>query len=425
MRKVLIVGYGISGKNAAKLLEQDQYEVYVLDDQSKEEIPYKRISYRELKKKLLIFDLAIRSPGIKATSSLYKMIKIFAKEVISEIELGFRYLQKKNVKFVAVTGTNGKTTLVNLIYELVKSNYNYTYLRGNVGVPLTYDIKKIPINSIVIVEVSSFQLEDIVHFHPQISVFTNLAPNHLDHVISYGFYKASKKRMLINLNRHNYVFYSNESLELIDANILAKKINIDCDATRVTIKDDEIHVDGRKTISLKSFKLKGDHNIRHLKTALNVAFTLFPYFKLNPNILNNFAGIQYRMEELGEYGRYKVINDGKSTNVAATIATLETYKDLPRTLILGGIDKSGTFNKIVLNHDDEVFTYGKHGQDIILQMKCGKYFPTLLEIIQYLSKQKSHGYLIFSPGCSSFDQFDNYIKRSEYFAKIVEELKNV
>lgn len=426
MKRALILGYGNSGQAAAQLLKEEGYEVYILDDKDMEIIDYKMISYQKLRSELPIFNLIVRSPGIKATSAIYQLAQMLTIDLISEIELGYRYLKTHDVKIIAVTGTNGKTTLVTLLEALLKSFDADVHALGNIGMPLCAQIKSIKNGAILILEVSSFQLEDIKTFHPHIAVFTNIAPNHLDHVISYAFYRASKSRLLMNMDQKDHVFYNNESIDLIKDNLELNYINIDEDVLDIQRGDDGFYLKKSLLIKNSDINLRGKHNLNHVLVALNICHMLNFQLDSCAEVLKKFHGVNFRMEPIGKKGNFHVINDGKSTTVAATQAALEAFTDLPRVIILGGISKSGSFDKLKIRPDDIVYLYGQDETLIRRELKTGECLHKLEKIIEKIKKrQKEEKYLIFSPGCASFDQFKNYIERSQFFNRLVEDLNHV
>ena len=196
--KILILGFSKSGRASYELLK-DNNQVYIYDKKKLKVDNY--YSFTKLKKELPFFDLVIRSPGIKQTSKVYQLALILSKKMISEVELGLSYI--KNNIIIGVTGSNGKTTLVNILYHLLKDKYTVHKL-GNIGTPLTSKIKEIKKGDIVILELSSFQLENTSLKFIDYGIITNISSNHLDSVFSKEIYVASKLK-LINLSKNIYL----------------------------------------------------------------------------------------------------------------------------------------------------------------------------------------------------------------------------
>ena len=209
MKKILLLGLGISNIAVLNYLK-DEYEVYIYDDYKKDKDYY---TLKRLKKEMPLFDLVIRSPGIPYKSEVYKFVTLLTKEIISEIEFAIRILKDRNAKYIVVTGTNGKTTICNQLYQVLSIKHN-VFLAGNIGVPLISLVNRIKDNDIVIIEMSSFQIENTYSNFADFIIVTNISKNHLDEVYSYDYYKASKKRVVSLLKSDGHLIVDKRLNEL-------------------------------------------------------------------------------------------------------------------------------------------------------------------------------------------------------------------
>ena len=387
--RILILGFSLSGKSAYELLK-DNHNVYIYDKKKINLDNY--YSYYRLKKELPYFDLVIRSPGIKQTSKIYQLAVTLSKKVISEIELGLSYIQENYI--IGVTGSNGKTTLVNMLYYLLSKN-NRVHKLGNIGVPLTSKINEIKKDDIVILELSSFQLENTYRNIFDIGIITNILDNHYDSVFSKECYIASKLK-LVNLSK--VIYLPNELLTYQKSHKNIIKVNNLREYTNLNLN-------------------------KYNQIYWNIACDIARKFNLNENDIEEskyfFKMDHYRMEKILTKGNLTFINDSKSTSISSTNACLDVYNDRPRILILGGIDKKENFSKIKKQNKDIIISYGKSKLKIF--NSCGDmYFETLDEVIKYINKTyKKKYYVVFSPACASFDQYSSYIERGEKFNKLI------
>lgn len=408
MKRVLILGFGKSGKAVYHYLKDTAVQVSIYDEQVKD-AQLDMYTLSRLKKELPLFDMAIRSPGISMCSEVYQLCRLLCKEVISEIEFAYRLLKKKHPIYIAVTGTNGKTTLCTMIYEILSRYKEHVYLAGNIGTPLTSYIHTIEQKSIVILEVSSFQLENIVQFRPDFAILTNIDKNHLDEVYDYSFYQASKKRLTLSMDMHQLLFYHRKDASFFHLTT----------ANAICIED-YCH---RHHIHFQQLLLPGEHNIQHAMTACMIGDIFGIPFTESKQIIETLLPLPYRMERIDVPYGGTIINDSKSTNVASTNQCLRTFLSAKRILILGGIAKSDDFQQLEIRQEDQIFAYGSARFQIQSQLPQAILYETLDEIIDSLKRFLKEGYdILFSPACSSFDQFDNYLVRGAYFTKRIKEL---
>ena len=394
--KILILGFSKSGHASYELLK-DNNQVYIYDKKKLKVDNY--YSFTKLKKELPFFDLVIRSPGIKQTSKVYQLALILSKKMISEVELGLSYI--KNNIIIGVTGSNGKTTLVNILYHLLKDKYTVHKL-GNIGTPLTSKIKEIKKGDIVILELSSFQLENTSLKFIDYGIITNISSNHLDSVFSKEIYVASKLK-LINLSKNIYL-------------------------PQEVYKNNKIR---KKYYKIEELKTLLNQNLnKYNQIYWNIGCDIALKLKISEEEIESkkdyFIMDHFRMEKVFKINGLMFINDSKATSISATNACLDVFKDKRRIIILGGISKKENFKYINKLNDDIILSYGKDGYKIFKEIG-DLYFNNLYEVINYIKYHYINidGYVILSPGCASFDQFSSYVERGNYFNKLLGELNVV
>ena len=409
MKHFLILGLGKSGLASLKLLEKEGV-VYVIEENKTHIKNINYIDLEYLNKNLPLFDLVVVSPGFDKNTETYKMATILGKEVISEIELGYRYLKNKNAKIIGVTGSNGKTTIVTVIHNLLNSINIKNYLLGNIGTPLCEEVEKINDNSIVILELSSFQLENIKDFKADVNVISNITPNHLDHVISYPYYIASKKRLLLN----NKVVIADD-LYFKDMKIKSIRNEI------IKLQNDTIYYKDKIILTKKDLSNYPSFFMKDVAFALLATYQLVGFHQIFIEVIKNFKNLKYR-EEITIINNIKIMNDSKSTSVGALKEALKNFLECTRYIIVGGIYKSEGIENIPFSDKDKIYVYGKD-KDILSKLltNCHAY-DSLKEVVINISKNiEKDAAIIFSPSCSSFDQFENYLKRGEYFDALIKE----
>lgn len=406
MKTYLLLGYGSSSEAVYAYLKKRKVRIIIFEEKKKIE-GMDFYSFKRLKEEKPKVDIAIRSPGISSLSEVYLFTKTLARRTISEIEFAYSILKKKHPHFIFITGTNGKSTAVSMVHAVLKSQYPSSFVAGNIGIPLSSFLeKKVDKNTFFVVELSSFQLEDSYSLRGDYAILTNLSYNHLDEVKDYDFYVASKKRIAYFTKKNHFLCYEEiKEMEDLSPIILSSF-----------------------TSFFPSFCLDGfvgEHNRRHALLSFYIAYQYQIPFAKAKKQLENLLPLPYRNQKEKVKGKWIVINDSKSTNVASTEQCLFTFQDRKRILILGGIAKSGSFGGLSLKEEDEIYIYGRDRYTIYHDLKRGMIKETLKEVIAAIQKYKEEEvYILFSPACSSYDQFDNYLARGSYFHRMMEEKGN-
>lgn len=395
--KILIIGFGTTGKAIKEYFDKYQNEVYIYDDNNVDDNNY--LSFEYIKNNLPLFDLGIKSPGIRNNNEKYQLIYSLCKEVKSEIDYAYEHIEKCHI--IGVTGSNGKTSFATFLHHFLSYKYR-VFLVGNIGKPFISVIDEISKKDIVIIELSSFQINDSKSLKLDELFITSLSPNHLNSYSSITNYYADKKRALLFLKDDKYYFIDDSYYKV---NVKKKRYPINFD----------YHHQINKYVYGEAF-------ILYINIAMNYCLNKNYYEYELLNLLKTVKLVKHRINYVKTINKMIFINDSKSTNSEASLYCVNSFYDKKRILILGGIHKSDSFNKIKLNEIDEVLIYGIDKEKISSQIK-GRLFNNLDEIFLYLKNKKEECYVLFSPGCASFDQFNNYLERGERFLYLIDKLE--
>ena len=378
-----------------------------------------------------IFDshFVIKSPGISNFAEIIKKLTSNGIPVIGEIEFAYQLLNTNNI--VAITGSNGKTTTTTMITNFLKNAGLDVYCGGNIGHPLSRIVleEKIEDESIVVLELSSFQLEDIYSFCPQISIILNVTLDHMDryHQV-FDLYFAAKMRITHFQKEDDFYIYYSDDENLKDAiprNVQAMAFSLCDKSSGIFIGDNYVWYGSEKLIPLEELNIKGRHNYLNLIAALKVC----KIYNLTKDQIfesvKNFQTPEHRLEFVGEIKGTKYYNDSKATNVDSVNMALTAFEE-PVILILGGRDKDSDFTLL----QDSIKAKVKH---LVITGEAAEKIDSQLNgtvdsvIIKNFTEavQKAHDLatgddiVLLSPACASFDAFKNYEERGKYFKQLV------
>jgi len=442
-QRLVILGGGESGVGTALLGKAKDYEVFVSDkgkikEKYKEVLIHNEIEWEEeqhTEAKILNADLVMKSPGIPDKVDLVKQIRDMGIPVVSEIEFASRFT---NATIVGITGSNGKTTTATLTHHILKQELSVG-LAGNIGDSFAKHVLEKDHNNYVL-EISSFQLDDIATFKPHIAVITNIAPDHLDRY-DYQFekYVASKFRIAMNQKKEDYLIYDADDkvitnwLEehpiqsiLLPFSLIKTIENgayLDNNEIKITIDNNQI------IMPTTNLALEGNHNIKNAMAASTVAHILKIRKQTIRESLENFQGVEHRLEHVLKINKVHYINDSKATNVNATYYALESM-DAPTVWIVGGVDKGNNYKELFSFVNEKVKAIICLGVD---NQKLMENFASMVDIIietQYMSEAVKIAYkiaeagdnVLLSPACASFDLFENYEDRGRQFKEAVRNL---
>ncbi|MDG4714796.1 UDP-N-acetylmuramoyl-L-alanine--D-glutamate ligase [Winogradskyella marincola] len=443
MKKLVILGGGESGVGTALLGKAKGYNVF-LSDKGKIKEKYRDVllnneiefeDEQHTESKILNADIVMKSPGIPDKVALVKQIRNAGIMVVSEIEFASNYT---DATLVAITGSNGKTTTATLTHHLLKQELDVG-LAGNIGDSFAKQILEKNHKNYVL-EVSSFQLDDIHDFKPKIAVLTNITPDHLDRY-DYKFenYIASKFRIVENQTKEDYFIYDADD-EIITNWLQNNEIQSKKLPFSLTRKIEEgayyedkkiiITIDNNKIIMpTDNIALEGKHNVKNAMAASAVAHLLKIRKQTIRESLENFQGVEHRLEHVLKINKVQYINDSKATNVNATYFALESM-NAPTVWIVGGVDKGNEYRELFQFVNEKVKAIICLGVD---NKKLIEAFGNMVDVIvetQYMTEAVKIAYkladtgdnVLLSPACASFDLFENYEDRGRQFKDAVRNL---
>ncbi|MCK4836882.1 MAG: UDP-N-acetylmuramoyl-L-alanine--D-glutamate ligase, partial [Candidatus Aminicenantes bacterium] len=371
----------------------------------------------------------IVSPGINAKSPRFKEMRAAGISLISEIEFASYFIPSK---IIAVTGTNGKSTTVSLIHHILYHSGFKSVLAGNIGKPLIAEVNKLTEESVIVLEISSFQLEEVFGFKPHIAVLLNISPDHLDRYSDMNDYVSAKLNICKNQKKDDFLILNHDD-KLLKEQVPSEARKIWFSTRRILkggffIKDnyvyEKMHSNTRE-ISISNNPLRGVHNLENLLAAIIVSRIMGVRVKHIEAAIKTFKGLSHRIEFLGKIGKVEFINDSKATNIDASLKSLSSFNS-GVVLILGGKDKGGDFKVLeeaIKKRAEKVFLIGKAAKTIHQQLLSLRekfvFISDLKEAVirGYQTLKKSGGIVLLAPGCASFDMFENFEHRGDVFKK--------
>ena len=442
-QRLVILGGGESGVGTALLAKAKGYEVFVSDkgkikEKYKDVLIHHEIEWEEAQHsvdKILNADLVMKSPGIPDKVSIINQLIAEGTPVISEIEFASLYT---DATLVGITGSNGKTTTATLTHHILKQELNVG-LAGNIGDSFAKSVLEQGLENYVL-EISSFQLDGIETFKPKIAVLTNITPDHLDRY-EYQFenYVTSKFRIAMNQTAEDYFIYDADDEVITDwlekhpiqSKLVPFSLTKDLEYGACLEKENiKITIDNNQIIMpTKSITLEGKHNVKNAMAASTVAHLLRIRKQTIRESLENFQGVEHRLEHVLKINKVDYVNDSKATNVNATYFALESM-DTPTVWIVGGEDKGNNYEELFKFVNEKVKAIICLGVD---NDKLMKTFGNMVDVIvetQFMSEAVKIAYkiaeagdsVLLSPACASFDLFNNYEDRGRQFKEAVRNL---
>ncbi len=375
-------------------------------------------------------DLIVVSPGVDLSLDPLQKAIGHGVRVISEIELAYHFI---HVPILAITGTNGKTTTTLLLGEMLKEDGRRAGVGGNVGEPLILFADGGGRWDVLVVEISSFQLEAIEDFRPRISVLLNITEDHLDRYSSYTDYIQAKMRIFANQNSGDQAILNEDDPIVMRsaAKVHAKKVMFSMRQRpeEGAFSDGQtifLNLEGKgEEYSLAKTPLKGVHNVENMMAALTAARVFGCSKGAVQDVLDRFKGLEHRLEFVREIGGVRFYNDSKGTNVGSVVKSLQSFSE-PVVLIAGGKDKNGDLSplkELVRNRVKHMILLGeaKERMNRDLGGLTDTVMAKTMEEAVSLARQKAKGgeVVLLSPGCSSFDMFKDYKERGKVFKEAV------
>ena len=443
-KKCLILGAGISGVGTAQLAIKQGYDVYLSDSGTlqnniKNKFNKWGVSWEENTHKSNFFqnvEWIMKSPGIPNNSPSVLIAKELGVPIISEIEFASRHT---NAKIIGITGSNGKTTTTELTYHILKSSGLNVGMAGNIGKSFAQQVAE-NFFKIYVLELSSFQLDDIIDFAPDIAVINNITPDHLDRYNNnFNNYISSKLRITLNQTKDQFLLLNANDPILMEAicqsSSKAQKhlFGYDLDGEGSTsLKDNKINIKNKNTnlmISTSIFPLKGRHNLLNAMAASTIASIFNLNKKAIRESLSTFNGLPHRLEHVLKIQGVSYINDSKATNVNATFYALESLSTMG-VWIVGGVDKGNDYVQLlplVREKIKAIICLGDNNQklievfykvvDVMIESQS---MDEAVKIAHNISKKKET--VLLSPACASYDLFKNYEDRGNQFKNAVRNL---
>jgi len=444
-RKVGIVGMARSGLAAAELILDLGGVPFVSDSAPANRVTEPTAKLQNLgipfetdghSDRLLAYDYLVVSPGVPLNIDILERAREAGLPIFSELEIASWACPGR---IVAITGANGKTTTTTLVGEILTAAGFDTHVCGNIGRPLSEVVGRMTADSIAVVEVSSFQLEAISLFKPQIAMILNLTPDHIDRHGSFEAYKKAKYRITENQTEGDLFLLNHDDVESMadDPSTQARKRYFSAATDDISVafakdgylslRDDQRE---QQVIRCDEIAIKGPHNLQNASAAVAVAAELGVSVEVMRRVLTGFPGVEHRLEKAGTVAGVAFVNDSKATNIDSVKWALRSI-ETPLYLILGGRDKGGQFGDLIEIGRDKVkgvVVIGEARDKI--RAALGKSFPvdsatTLTEAVSVCFGQAHPGEtVLLSPGCASFDMFNNFEHRGQVFQEAVQSLRN-
>jgi len=452
-KKIAVIGLGQTGIALAKFLIKHDAEVLISDHKSEAELSsaLETIQGLDLKfeleghnpKTLIQQDYVILSPGVPSHLKIFDYIRNQGVKITGEFEFASGFIKEP---MAVVTGTNGKTTVVDMAYRFLKESGVNVWVGGNYGQPLSQYLCDGVKADVLLIEASSFMLEHVEHMKPKTAVFTNLAPNHLDRYMSMKDYMMSKRKIFTNVSEKTTSLLNAENSAIIEMarDPLVQKGRIFYFSTRKALKPQIMNIGGAVMIgdeiqlrtkpdieyySLKNSVLKGKHSFENIMAALLIAKEHGGEWMPLQKVIDSYKGLPHRMEYVRRVGGVNFYNDSKATNVLAVMRALEAFEENV-ILIMGGKNTGldyRSLSDVMRKKVKSLILVGEAKETI--NRDIGDSTETFLigtfdeAVFIAYHKSRIEDTVLLSPGCPSFDIFSSYVERGNHFKKLVNQFK--
>jgi UDP-N-acetylmuramoylalanine--D-glutamate ligase len=386
-------------------------------------------------------DFLVASPGVPVNAPVLDKARKIGIPVWSEIELAWRFLRGK---LIAITGSNGKTTTTSLVAHILRTSGIPTLVGGNIGVPLLSLVESSTDATVTVAEISSFQLENINEFRPEIGVLLNLTPDHLDRHASFDEYAGAKMRMFENQSERDAAILNSDDPEVTRRMPNGPRVYWFSRKKRVAAgafflgEKLFFRADGDETQLLRrsDITLRGEHNVENVLAACSAAFLVgVPIAGITAGV-KSFPGVEHRLEFVGDVAGVQFYNDSKATNVDAALKAIEAFPKPQANsekgrliVILGGKDKGSPYTPLrdpLAGRARDVLLIGAATEKIAADLEGAAPLEragTLERAVQIAkNRAKAGDIVLLAPACASFDQFENYEQRGRVFKELVAKL---
>lgn len=442
-KKVLVVGLARSGMAAIRVLKKLGAEVTLSESKKKEDI--KEIGFLNENNVEIVgqdmpvferdFDFVVKNPGVPYRSPMMQKLQERNIPVITEIELAYQVAKPQH--YIAITGTNGKTTTSTLTYEILRRAFpGKAHLCGNIGIPLCEIVMENGLmeegGHYIALEISNFQLVNIDKFRPEVATIINLTPDHIDFMGSLDNYYKSKTEVYRNMADSD-VFLLNaddpvvkEYTDRYPVKCAKESFSTDSQSADCIAKDGYLEIKGEKIIPLNAIKIVGKHNLQNVMIAVSAAKAIGISNDIILDAVSSFKGVEHRIEFVREIDGVKYYNDSKGTNTDATITALKAF-DRGVILLVGGFEKGLPMDEMKkhLGCVKKIIGFGACGARLVHDLvgEDGIVVTTLDEAVAQANKIAESGdTVLLSPTTSSFDQYTCFEERGDHFKKIINAL---
>ena len=442
-KKVLVVGLARSGMAAIRVLKKLGAEVTLSESKKKDDI--KEIGFLNENNVEIVgqdmavferdFDFVVKNPGVPYRSPMLQKLQERNIPVITEIELAYQVAKPQH--YIAITGTNGKTTTSTLTYEILRRAFpGKAHLCGNIGIPLCEIVMENGLmeegGHYIALEISNFQLVNIDKFRPEVATIINLTPDHSDFMGSLDNYYKSKTEVYRNM-AGNDVFLLNaddpvvkEYTDRYPVKCAKESFSTDSQSADCIAKDGYLEIKGEKIIPLNAIKIVGKHNLQNVMIAVSAAKAIGISNDVILDAVSSFKGVEHRIEFVREIDGVKYYNDSKGTNTDATITALKAF-DRGVILLVGGFEKGLPMDEMKkhLGCVKKIIGFGACGARLVHDLvgEDGIVVTTLDEAVAEANKIAESGdTVLLSPTTSSFDQYTCFEERGDHFKKIINAL---
>ena len=444
--KVLILGFARSGYEAAKVLIKRGNKVILNDSKKEEVLDQEKIKeLRDLGVQFVFgshpddllddsFDYLIKNPGVPIDHKYVLRSRELGIEVINEVEMCYRLLPK-GIKIVAITGTNGKTTTTTITYNILKNAFGErVVLAGNIGYPLSSVLEQLNSDSILVMEISCQQLENMTKFNPNVAVMTNLSPAHIDFLKSYDNYKRVKAKLFQNQTKDDVAILNNEDADVLNSTKSIKStrkyFSSDNKIDGCYLDDNYICYYGEKVISCDDILIVGKHNIENCMAAIMVA----KEFNVKNNVIidtiSEFKGVEHRLEYVDTVNNCRFYNDTEATNIKCCQIALSSF-DKPIILFLGGMERGQDFTELqpYMNNVKAVIAIGQCRDRVVDFCNDNGIDNYSFEFLKDGFKKCKEimvpgDVVLLSPASASWDQYNECEERGKEFKNLVADIRN-
>ncbi|MDZ4678023.1 MAG: UDP-N-acetylmuramoyl-L-alanine--D-glutamate ligase [Oligoflexia bacterium] len=450
--KVLIVGAHKTGIALAKFFYEQKAIITISDMKTREQLGGVADLLEEFEpqwdlgghseKVTTAQDLIVLSPGVNPTNKAFQAAKDKGIPITGELELAASLIKEP---IIAITGTNGKSTVAKLTYEFLRQSGVETWIGGNFGTPLIEYVTSKATAKVLVVEVSSFQLETADTFKPHHAVLLNLAEDHLDRYRGMNDYTAAKKKIFKNANSESYAVMNaddplvvecarDQNVQRAKLNYFSKRAGLEDQIKRIGgavygNKEIRLYVNGQQEIYPTSkIKMRGKHALENIMASMIAARPYGAKPDQIQKVIEEFPGLEHRLEFVRRKGGVEFYNDSKATNVHSVLRALDAF-DEPVILIAGGKDKGVDFAPLVEPVQKKVKNLILVGEaKERLNRTIGDFSETFIigtfeeAVLLAYQKSRSGDVILLSPGCSSYDMFENFEERGNYYKELIQKL---